>query len=367
MSLRLSLRLLLFFFGVFAGLWFAKPFLMPLAFAALLAMLFLPVCQKLESRGWNSSLATVASVLLFILIVAALVFMLGWQISSLMQDMTGIEQKFTQFMANAQAWLTRELHIPQEKQQQAMQQAQQGGSGGFTKALQAIPFAIFGLLTDLIITVVYFFLFLRFRLHLKRFVIRITPDAHKRTSLQVLHESAQTTRKYLTGMGLMIACLWVMYGIGFSIAGVKSALLFAVLCGVLELVPFIGNILGTTLTILFSLAQDGGSPMLGIVITYMIVQGIQSYILEPLVVGKQVKIHPMFTILVLVLGEMVWGVGGMVLSIPALAIVKIVCDHIPSLQPYGYLIGEEENAHEPGTITQWKTKIRRMMGKEGSS
>jgi predicted PurR-regulated permease PerM len=142
---------------------------------------------------------------------------------------------------------------------------------------------------------------------------------------------------------MMIALLWVMYGIGFSIVGVKNAIFFAILCGVLEIIPFIGNLTGTGLTMIMALSQGGGGGMVvGILITYAVVQFIQTYILEPLVVGSEVNINPLFTIVVIVVGELVWGVPGMVLAIPVLAIVKVICDHIEPLKPYGYLIGEEK-------------------------
>ena len=142
---------------------------------------------------------------------------------------------------------------------------------------------------------------------------------------------------------MMIACLWIMYSIGFSIVGVKYAILFAIICGILEIIPFIGNLTGTLLAILMVVIQGGGTEMvLGVVITYLIVQFLQTYLLEPLVVGAGVNINPLFTIIILVLGELVWGIPGMVLAIPLLAIVKIICDHIPSLKPYGYLIGSDQ-------------------------
>ena len=92
-----------------------------------------------------------------------------------------------------------------------------------------------------------------------------------------------------------------------------------------------------------SLAQGGDfNLVIGIFITYAIVQFIQTYLLEPLVVGSQVNINPLFTIISLVAGEILWGIPGMVLAIPLLGIGKIICDHVESLQPVGYLIGEDE-------------------------
>ncbi|HEX6171065.1 MAG TPA: AI-2E family transporter, partial [Chitinophagaceae bacterium] len=110
----------------------------------------------------------------------------------------------------------------------------------------------------------------------------------------------------------------------------------------LEIIPFIGNLTGTLLAILMVVIQGGGAGMvLGVVITYLIVQFLQTYLLEPLVVGAEVNINPLFTIIILVVGELIWGIPGMVLAIPLLGIIKIICDHIPSLKPYGYLIGSD--------------------------
>ncbi|MFN2440951.1 MAG: AI-2E family transporter, partial [Chitinophagaceae bacterium] len=142
--------------------------------------------------------------------------------------------------------------------------------------------------------------------------------------------------------GLMILCLWIMYSIGFSIVGLKHAIFFAILCGLFEIVPFVGNFVGNMLAVLMAVTQGGGSEMvISILITYALVQFLQSYFLEPLVVGNGVNLNPLFTIIALVIGQLVWGIPGLVLAIPLLGIVKIVCDHIEVLQPYGYLMGLE--------------------------
>ena len=141
----------------------------------------------------------------------------------------------------------------------------------------------------------------------------------------------------------MMLCLWIMYSIGFSIVGVKYAVFFAILCGLLEIIPFIGNLTGNMLTVLMVIVQGGSTGMiLAVLLTYAVIQFIQSYLLEPLVVGAGVNINPLFTIIVLVVGELIWGIPGLVLAIPLLGIVKIICDHIEPLKPYGYLIGHDK-------------------------
>ena len=101
----------------------------------------------------------------------------------------------------------------------------------------------------------------------------------------------------------MIVLLWVMYGVGFSLVGVKNAVFFGVICGLMEIVPFIGNITGTAITVISSMSQGADTNMvIGIIVTYGIIQFLQTYIVEPLVVGAEVKINPLFIIIGIVIG-----------------------------------------------------------------
>lgn len=119
--------------------------------------------------------------------------------------------------------------------------------------------------------------------------------------------TAKISQQYLIGLATMIVCLWNMFGFGFSIIGVKNALLFAILCGLLEIVPYIGNITGTILTVFVAAVQGATLPLLeGIICIYLIVQFIQGWILEPLILGTQVKINPYTTITALVIWKLVW-------------------------------------------------------------
>jgi predicted PurR-regulated permease PerM len=169
----------------------------------------------------------------------------------------------------------------------------------------------------------------------------LVPKEEVQETERMLSDAGKVSQNYLSGLGMMIFMLWIMYSIGFSIIGVESAIFFAVLCGILEIVPFIGNLTGTGLTILMVISQGGSNNMvLGVFLTYMFIQFVQTYFLEPLVVGAEVNINPLFTILVLVFMEIIWGIPGMIMAIPMLGILKIICDHVQILKPFAFLIGK---------------------------
>jgi predicted PurR-regulated permease PerM len=202
-------------------------------------------------------------------------------------------------------------------------------------------------LSNFILVLVYMLLLLYYRKHLVTFILKLVGSERAEKAEKIIHQAAHVSQSYLVGLSKMIVCLWIMYAIGFSAFGIKNAIFFAILCGLLEIIPFIGNITGTALTLLMAAAQGAGVPiLLGVLATYGTVQFIQGWILEPLIVGSQVKINPLFTIVSLVLGELLWGIPGIFLAIPLTAIVKTVCDQVEVLKPFGFLMGEVGQARE---------------------
>jgi predicted PurR-regulated permease PerM len=334
---------------------FGKPFLVPLAFGGILAMLLLPVCSWLQRKGVNKAVATVLSILLLVGFFAGVIAFLGWQISDLAEDAGKVKQQATEKYQQIQQYISEQLGVSPEKQKEMMKE-QQKSSGGKSGLVSGFISGLGGMMTNGLLVLVYIFLFLYFREHLQRFVIRLVPHQEKDEAVKVVDNIQQVAQNYLSGLSQMIVGLWIMYGIAFTIIGVKHALFFAVLCGMLEIIPFVGNLVGNLLTIVMAVSQGGDTNMIiGILATYGLIQFIQSYILEPLVVGAEVNINPLFTIVGLVAGELVWGIPGMVLAIPLIGMTKIIFDHIEPLKPFGELIGEEKR--KPNKLKKKTTEI----------
>lgn len=355
LSLSRAIQILFLFFIVFAGLYFAKPFLVSFIIAGILAMLFLPLSRRMEKKGINRGLSAVFCILILLAVISGIIALLTWQIAGLSEDFGKMQEHAGKSIAKLKETISNTFGISPQKQQEMIKEQQSSGAGGAGKVVTAIMGSIMSMLVDTILVFVYIFLLMYLRSHIKQFILKLVPQDEKAKTVKIIDDSSQVGQKYLSGMGMMIVILWIMYGIGFSIVGVKNALFFAMLCGLLEIIPFIGNLVGTALTLIMALSQGGGSNMIiGILITYGCVQFIQTYILEPLVVGAQVKINPLFTIIAIVIGELVWGIPGMILAIPLLGIAKIIFDNIEPLKPYGFLIAEEKKKNDSSFIDKIK-------------
>lgn len=342
------LKKILIIFFVIAGIYFAKEFLMPIAIAAILATLFFPFCNWLEVKKVPKPIATFICFLILLLAMIGIGALVTWQINEMTDDLAIIKQKMAEGYERVQQYILNDFGISVNRQSEILKDQQDSITG----IISVMAGSLVGVLSSLVLVLVYVFLLLHYRVHIKNFIVKISPSAQREAMERVAYLATKISRQYFLGFAKMMVLLWGMYFIGFSIMGVKNAVFFAMLCSILEIVPFIGNLVGTSVTVLASAVQGAPLSMLGgIVVTYGIVQFIQGWVLEPLIVGPQVKINPLFTIVALVLGEILWGIPGIILAIPTTAILKVVCDNIEPLQPFGFFIGEiETSPNKDGVI-----------------
>jgi predicted PurR-regulated permease PerM len=355
-SLASVIKKLLVVFLVISGIYFAKEFLMPLCIGGILATLFLPFCNWMEKKKLPKGIAVFICFLALVLLIFIIISLLGYKISELINDIEILKQKAIGTGARLQKYIFNHLNISIDEQFQILKNEQPS----YANMVQIMVGSLTGFLSSSILMLVYFVFLLYYRNHIKNFLVQLTAKSQQVEMQEIIQKVTSVSQQYLLGLSKMIFLLWIMYSIGFSSIGVENAIFFAVLCGLLEIVPFVGNITGTVLTVLVSALHGANlETVFGILIVYGTVQLIQGWILEPLILGPQVKINSLFTIIALVLGELLWGIPGIILAIPLTAMFKIVCDHIEPLKPYGFLIGEiESSKKEIGIVEKIKKIIK---------
>ena len=331
------LQKLALIFLVMLTLYFAKDFIIPLCVGGILATLFLPFCNWMQQKHTPKGIAVFICLFCLLLTILILILIFYWRFLQVTDDLALIEQQSLKAATNFQKYIFDHLNITIKEQFLILKKEQPSYSNIF----QVVFGSIASLFASIILVLVYFVFLLYYRNHLRNFLLKMAKPNQVNEMKQFIHSATQVSQQYLLGMSKMIILLWMMYGIGFGIIGIENAIFFAILCGLLEIIPYIGNIIGTLLTVLFAAIHGDSLALIGgVVLVYGIVQIIQGWILEPLILGPQVKINPLFTIIALVVGQLIWGISGIILAIPLTAIFKIICDHIEPLKPYGFLIGE---------------------------
>jgi predicted PurR-regulated permease PerM len=344
-------------FLIITALYYGQVFLMPFVIGGILATLFLPFCNWMEKKKIPKGLAVFLCFFALALFVLGLIALLSWKISEVMNDIALLKEKAVDTVAYIQKYIFNHFDISIEEQSKILKEEKPS----YSSMMQMILSSLATILTNLVLVTAYFLFLLYYRSHIKQFILKLTAISEQKAMELIIHKIANVSQQYLVGLSKMIVCLWIMYYLGFSFIGLENAFFFALLCGFLEIIPFVGNLTGTVLTVLIAGLHGGNLALLGgIVLTYGIVQFIQGWLLEPLMLGPQVKINPLFTIIALVLGELLWGIPGIILAIPLTAMLKILCDHIESLKPYGFLIGELEATKS--TNSSFIKKIKRFVG-----
>lgn len=204
---------------------YAKSFLVPITFAALFSMLLLPLSRKIEAWGVKKGLAILLTTLLFTGLIPAFIYVLIWQFSDISQSAKDIEQQVNHKLQELRSYISHTFGISPQKQEEIIQNSQSSG-GKISAIIAGILSSAGSFLTNLVLTIVYIFLFLYFRPHLKKFVLMLVASPDKKNVQVIMGEARGVAQKYITGLSWMILCLWIMYSIGFSIVGVKNAIFF---------------------------------------------------------------------------------------------------------------------------------------------
>lgn len=330
-------------------LYFGKPVFMPLAIAGVLALVFMPFCRWMEKQGVGPIPAAIICGIIFSLLLTGVLLFIIHYFKQMSTDISGLMDTISRYNHTARQYLHDKVGVKGLEKESALPIPLPPDAGGFSRLATSVMSIALSVVINLVLILIYMIMLLCIRAQVKIFILKLVRPEFREETRDVISRSAKVVQRYLWGLFFVIACLWVMYTIGFSLVGVHNPLFFAILCGLLEVVPFLGNITGSTLTSIMALSQGGGMPMvLGVLGTYALIQFIQFYIITPLVMREQVSIHPLFTIVILIAGELIWGIPGMILAIPALGIFKIVCDHVETLYPFGYLIGHHRKKKRRG-------------------
>ncbi|PTX43107.1 putative PurR-regulated permease PerM [Christiangramia gaetbulicola] len=326
---------------LFLGLTKAKGFFAPLLTAIILSLVVLPLSQRMEKKMKRPLAAILNSVLLFAISVG-LMALVSYQVRSFAEDWPEIKETMTPKIEQFKSFALKHTPLDQEDIKEAKNSSSKMDSGTSDR-IKAFMSGLSSFLANYLLTFVYVFFLLNYRQIFKDFLMRIFPDEKRDTVKTIITKSAKVAPQYLLGKLILMGLLAILYSIGLGISGVDNFILVSVIAAVLTLIPYVGNIIGFTMAVAFGFLTSGDTNVLiGIALTFTITQFVESYVLQPYVVGERVDVHPFFVIVAVILGNMVWGIIGMILAIPIMGIITVVLLNINELKPFGILFSKKE-------------------------
>lgn len=323
------------------ALYFGKALILLFVASGLLAFLLLPLARKVESIGLPRWAGALSATLVMLIIVLGTFFLAGWQLTRFGEDLPTLKQAFGEKGKAMQVWIEDQAHISQRDQVKWFnarlgELASSGGdivmklfsgTGAVLAAIVPIPIIVFLLLL----------LKDKFRTFFEQL-----GKTREGLVLDIMINVSKLSRKYMRGVLLVILILGALNSLGFLLLGLKYAVLLGFAIGLLNVIPYVGVLIGSLIPIIIALVtKDSVMYAVGALGVCLVTQFLENNFITPKIVGSSVSVNPLASIAALIGFGLLWGVVGMVLAIPITGMLKIVCDSIPSLKPYGYILGED--------------------------
>lgn len=341
----------------------AKSTLIPLLFAGFLSILLTPACSWMERQGVPRIVAALLTLLLAMTALGALGFLFYAQLASFVADVELIRTRLEEMVAQIEPLANRWLNIEDVVDVSAWSTTALGYMGdNATNLVRGLAGAASTLTAALLVPVFIFFL-LTSRTFLRTFLLRAfasgDPTRTERVST-TLSKIKQVVQRYITGVLIVMGILAVLYTLLLFVIGVEHAVFFGVFAAMLNVVPFLGPLLGSVLPTLYALLTMNSLiyPLL-VLGGFYVIQLFESNLFTPTIVGSQVSMNAMVALLLLFIGAQIWGFAGLILFIPLGAILKVVCDEVDSLKPFGFLLGRMPTSaqREKGPIARRISEI----------
>lgn len=333
-------RILLFILLIVVFLYWGAPFLIPFIFGIFFAFLMVPLCNLLERIYLNRTIASLLSTLVLFIVFGGTLFLFITQINLFVSEMPSMEEKVASFIESSQNRIESITNLSLGEQDEIFEER-------FGQIIEKVePFvtgffgSLFSTVFSFVLVLVYTFLLLLYREKVFNFLLMYISPNNEDAAKGTLSKISKVAFQYLWGRVQVMALLGILYFITFLLFGLPYALLFTLFGAIITIIPYFGPLLSGVLPMLFSLVYFDSLPKIIFFCTVvLVIQLIESYVLEPLILGKEVKLNPLAIIIAIIVGGIMWGLAGMILFVPMLAMVKIVALNHPGLKPIAFLLG----------------------------
>jgi len=317
-----------------------KDVLDPLMFGFLFAILLLPVSGFFERKlKAPRSVSSFLSIILLVGFVAGVLYLVGSQITKLTDDWPMLQKQIAQSVNNIYDWVENTFNYDVSKQKIFLSNTEHK----ILSRGEEVVGTTFGAVSSLMLFYVFIMIFTFFILFYRKLLLSFVLQAFGKDNEHIVHDIVKNIqgilRQYILGLVLEMVIVATVACTVFLMIGIKYAALLGIIVGLFNIIPYLGIFTALLLSVLITFATGPVSNAIWVAVSVIGIHAIDANVLLPTVVGSKVRLNALITFLGIILGEMMWGLSGMFLSIPVMAIFKIIFDRIESTKPWGYLLG----------------------------
>lgn len=339
-----ALSVLIFIIVLVFFLIIGRSLLVPLFMGGFFAVLFTPLANWFEKNKIPRTLACVFSLLINIAVVVGFLFFIISTITNFTKDFENVSDKLSNYAKEIDEWTFKNFGIDENLEEKAsddyiMTLLQQHGANITGFALRTV-----GSLSGAILIPVFMFFFLLYRDHLTEVMIRIYRDKDPQLVKMRITSLRKLLQNYIIGVVKVMGILAVLNVTAYTALGIKHAIFFGVIGAFLNIIPYVGPFIGAMMPMIYAfLTKDSLFYPIAVLASTQLIQLIEGNFLTPKIVGGNVNLNPFITFLGLLIGGSIWGIAGMILIIPTLAILREIFELSDQTSPFALLLGEERN------------------------
>ncbi|HTE24582.1 AI-2E family transporter [Flavitalea sp.] len=330
----------------------------PLLLAFFLSVVFLPLHRRLMNKKIPEILSISICILILFILLGLIVWFFSAQIGKLIQDFPQLEKNVMHHLNELSTWVNTKTDFSTERQltilrDQSSKIINNAGSmlGGAATSLTSV-FVLLGLVP------IYIFLIMFYKNLLLRFIFLWFPSSSHENLKDAMEETQVIVKSYLIGLLIQITYITILLGGILMLFGNKHALLIGVIFAILNLIPYVGALVGNIIGVLLTItSSDELGPVWTVLIVIAAVQFLDNNILMPKIVGSKVRINALASIVGVIVGGALAGVSGMFLSLPVIAVLKIIFDRAEAFKQWGVLFGDERPARNPMSFPVFRKKM----------
>lgn len=360
-SLKKANSILIFGALIIAALYYGSSLLIPLTFAVFFSTLIFPLVKWFEhTTGAGKALSSFFGTFLIFIGVGLLIFFFAQQLGVFLKDIIESKDQILSYFQKLQEKMVQISGFSLKQQEQLLENSIMEILNVTQSYVSGVLTKIMSVLLNFLLILILMFLVLLNRDKFQKFLMMYTREDNREEAREIIAETRKVAHKYLWGRIQVMLILSLMYLILFTSYDLRHTGLLILFGALITIIPYIGPFISGTVPILFLIIFGGSMPeIISFTILIGIIQLIESYVLEPLIIGSEVEQSPLFIILAILLGGIIWGPAGLILFVPLFSILKIVFDHTKGLEPLGYLIGYERPGSGEGIMDKIKKKFRR--------
>jgi predicted PurR-regulated permease PerM len=329
-------------------LYLGKGIILPFLFSVLLATLLLPVVSYLQSKRFPRAIAIILPLFVALMMIVGVIYFLYTQIIHFFDDWDALEKRINELLASLQKWIANNFDIAPRKQAQYISETTEKVKTEAPKIAGQTFLSLTESVSYLVLFPTYTFLTLYYKSTIKDFFVKLFKKTDDEEVVGILHACSHVSQRYITGLLIETSIVFTLNTIGFLILGIKYPVFLALFAALLNLIPYIGMLVANIFCVFITLlTSENPTDAVWVAGILALVQFFDNNIGMPMIVGNNVRINALVTIIGVLIGGALCGVPGMFLAIPSLAVLKVIFDRVESLNAWGILLGDEPTHDKP--------------------